>query len=85
MSPMSCCAKCGGTSYGLCGNRKRIRERHRRYGNPQKTNTDLIQTLDDVLKIQKEGRLKRREAEAEMARMENDLKINCWKSSTDRN
>ena len=40
----------------------------------KKTNTDLIQTLDDVLKIQKEGRLKRREAEAEMARMENDLK-----------
>lgn len=40
----------------------------------KKTNTDLIQTLDDVLKIQKEGRIKRQEAEAEMARMENDLK-----------
>ena len=40
----------------------------------QKTNTDLIQTLDDVMKIQKEGREKRQAAEAEMVRMENDLK-----------
>lgn len=34
----------------------------------------LIQTLDDVMRIQKEGRARRQEAEAEMARMENDLK-----------
>ena len=40
----------------------------------QKTNADLIQTLDDVMKIQKEGREKRQAAEAEMVRMENDLK-----------
>ena len=40
----------------------------------QKTNADLIQTLDDVLKIQKEGREKRQAAETEMIRMENDLK-----------
>ena len=40
----------------------------------QKTNADLIQTLDDVMKIQKEGREKRQAAEAEMLRMENDLK-----------
>lgn len=40
----------------------------------QKTNADLIQTLDDVLKIQKEGREKRLAAESEMRRMENDLK-----------
>ena len=36
----------------------------------QKTNADLIQTLDDVMKIQKEGREKRQAAEAEMVRME---------------
>lgn len=40
----------------------------------KKTNADLIATLDDVLKIQREGRVKRQEAEMEMARMENDLK-----------
>lgn len=40
----------------------------------QKTNADLIRTLDDVLKIQQEGRTKRQEAEAEMVRMENELK-----------
>ena len=40
----------------------------------QKTNADLIKTLDDVMKIQKEGREKRQSAEAEMLRMENELK-----------
>ncbi len=40
----------------------------------KKTNADLIQTLDDVLKIQAEGKAKRKAAEAEMARMEQDLK-----------
>ncbi|MDD7219081.1 MAG: toxic anion resistance protein [Clostridia bacterium] len=40
----------------------------------QKTNADLIQTLDDVMKIQKEGREKRQAAEAEMRRMEDQLK-----------
>ena len=41
----------------------------------KETNAKLIQTLDDVMKIQAEGRTKRLEAEAEMARMENDLKV----------
>ncbi len=40
----------------------------------KKTNAELIQTLDDVMKIQEEGRAKRLTAEAEMAKMENDLK-----------
>ena len=40
----------------------------------KKTNADLIQTLDDVMKIQKEGRIKRQQAEQEMRRMEADLK-----------
>lgn len=40
----------------------------------KQTNAELIQTLDDVMRIQKEGRARRQAAEAEMARMENDLK-----------
>ena len=40
----------------------------------QKTNADLIQTLDDVMRIQKEGREKRRAAELEMRKMEDELK-----------
>ena len=40
----------------------------------KETNAKLIQTLDDVMKIQAEGRTKRLAAEAEMVRMENDLK-----------
>lgn len=40
----------------------------------KKTNAELIQTLDDVIKIQQEGREKRRNAEMEMLKMENDLK-----------
>ena len=38
------------------------------------TNKSLITTLDEVLNIQKEGREKRREAEAELRSMENELK-----------
>ena len=41
----------------------------------KKTNAELIQTLDDVMKIQQDGRAKRLAAEAEMAKMENDLKV----------
>ena len=41
----------------------------------KKTNADLIATLDDVMKIQADGRAKRLAAEAEMAKMENDLKV----------
>lgn len=40
----------------------------------KKTNSDLIQTLDDVMKIQADGRAQRQAAEAEMAKMEEDLK-----------
>lgn len=38
------------------------------------TNQTLIATLDEVMKIQEEGRQKRREAEVEMQRLEDELK-----------
>ena len=38
------------------------------------TNAKLIQTFDEVMKIQADGRAKRLAAETEMAKMENDLK-----------
>ena len=38
------------------------------------TNESLISTLDEVIRIQDEGRQKRREAEAELGRIENQLK-----------
>lgn len=38
------------------------------------TNESLISTLDEVMKIQQEGRQKRKEAEAEMVNLENQLK-----------
>lgn len=37
-------------------------------------NESLISTLDEVMKIQDEGRQKRRDAEVELARIENELK-----------
>ncbi len=40
----------------------------------KKTNAELIQTLDDVMKIQRDGRTQRLAAEAEMAKMESELK-----------
>ena len=40
----------------------------------KKTNAELISTLDDVVKIQQDGRTQRLAAEAEMAKMESDLK-----------
>ncbi len=40
----------------------------------KKTNAELITTLDDVMKIQADGRAKRLAAEAEMAKMEDQLK-----------
>lgn len=39
-----------------------------------KTNQSLIETFDEVLKIQQEGRTKRAEAEVELARIENEMK-----------
>ena len=41
----------------------------------KQTNAKLIQTLDDVMKIQAEGRTQRLAAEQEMLRMENELKM----------
>ena len=38
------------------------------------TNKMLIETLDEVVKIQDDGRAKRREAEAELGRIEGELK-----------
>ena len=38
------------------------------------TNSQLISTLDEVVKIQDEGRQKRQEAEMELARIEAELK-----------
>ena len=38
------------------------------------TNESLISTLDEVMNIQKEGRQRRQEAEAELQNMENELK-----------
>lgn len=40
----------------------------------QKTNESLISTFDEVMNIQREGREKRRAAEAEMYRLEGELK-----------
>ena len=40
----------------------------------RQTNQSLIQTLDEVVKIQDEGRQKRRAAEKELGRLENELK-----------
>ncbi len=40
----------------------------------QHTNRQLIETLDEVMKIQTEGTAKRREAEAELSRIEGELR-----------
>lgn len=40
----------------------------------KKTNESLISTFDEVLQIQEDGRVKRREAEVEMAKIEGELK-----------
>ena len=46
------------------------------------TNAQLIQTFDDEMKIQADGRAKRLAAEAEMAKMENDLKMKLLQISS---
>ena len=38
------------------------------------TNQSLISTLNDVMKIQEDGREKRREAQAELGRLEEELR-----------
>ena len=40
----------------------------------KQTNESLITTLDEVMRIQQEGKQKRREAEGELSRIESDLK-----------
>lgn len=42
------------------------------------TNESLISTLDEVMNIQREGREKRREAEAELRNMENELESKAF-------
>ena len=46
------------------------------------TNQNLISTLDEVVRIQEEGRRKRREAEAEITRLETELKEKMLQSMT---
>lgn len=46
------------------------------------TNESLISTLDEVMKIQTEGREKRRQAEAQLQNMENQLKDKLLQIST---
>lgn len=48
------------------------------------TNQSLISTLDEVLKIQEEGRTKRREAEAELRQMEEDLRLKLLELSREK-
>ena len=40
----------------------------------EKTQTDLVETLEETLSIQEEGRTKRQEAERQLVRMEDRLK-----------
>ncbi|MBO5273429.1 MAG: toxic anion resistance protein, partial [Clostridia bacterium] len=51
----------------------------------KQTNETLISTLDEVVKIQEEGRTKRREAEAELGRIEEQLKQKLLTMSTPQN
>lgn len=51
----------------------------------QKTQTDLVETLQETLAIQKEGRLKRNEAEKELSQMENNLRDQLLLLTTDQN
>ena len=48
----------------------------------QQTNQMLIETLDEVARIQSEGRAKRRAAEAELARLEGEVKTKLQTYST---
>ena len=49
----------------------------------KKTNTDIIQTIEQVLQIQRDGREKRKVVEQELLQSENELKQNMLKSSED--
>lgn len=48
----------------------------------KKTNESLITTIDEVIKIQDEGRAQRREAEAELVRLEDELRNKIIASAT---
>lgn len=47
----------------------------------QQTNQTLINTIDEVIRIQEDGRAKRKEAEKELARIENELKTKLLEAS----
>ena len=50
----------------------------------QKTNKDIVDTLDEVLKIQAEGRTKRIEAEKQLVTLEAELKSKMLEINTDK-
>lgn len=47
----------------------------------QQTNQTLIDTIDEVIRIQEEGHAKRLEAEKELVRIENELKTKLLEAS----
>ncbi len=51
----------------------------------KQTNQMLISTLDDVMKIQEEGRMKRRDAEQELGRIEEELRQKLLAMSSGQN
>ncbi|TFJ43233.1 toxic anion resistance protein [Carnobacterium divergens] len=51
----------------------------------QQTQDDLVETLQETLKIQQEGRVKRKEAEKELAVMETDLRDKLLALTSDDN
>lgn len=51
----------------------------------EKTQTDLVDTLQETLAIQQEGRVKRREAERQLSDMENRLRDQLLQLTTDEN
>ena len=50
----------------------------------QHTNQTLISTIDEVMQIQQDGRQKRAEAEVELRKMENELKVKLLEVVTDK-
>ena len=51
----------------------------------QKTQSDLVETLQETLKIQQEGREKRQSAELELSHMENNLRDQLLALTQDHN
>lgn len=51
----------------------------------EKTQTDLVETLQETLAIQQEGRIKRKEAEKELSHMENNLREQLLLMTTNKN